>query len=126
MEADVSANHFKDVVIGVVLHGNGGKMIYGLLNDTESTCAYIYSYAESGNRWGYGWGDAGQYDHSNYHLKIEKVGNILKISVNGVEKASLDTSALPVASDTNVNVGLGIYRAYDVTFSNITYTSTNA
>jgi hypothetical protein len=125
MEADVSANHFKDVVIGVVLHGNGGKMIYGLLNNTEDTRAFIYSYAVD-DRWGYGLGDAGQYDHSNYHLKIEKVGNILTISVNGVEKASLDTSALAVASDTNVNVGLGIYRAYDVTFSNITYTSTNA
>jgi hypothetical protein len=113
------------LVQGYSQDGNQRKYIYGLNNGGHGGQMYQYSL---GN-WNFGYFECQAYDHTNYHLTITKVGNIVSILVNGTLMASLDFATITndnLATYSNVEICLGVYRSHNVTFSNITYTSTNA
>lgn len=134
IEADVKGPAFgaNDVFTGLLVQGFSAadsvtprKFIYGLNNASHGGQMYQYNL----NNWAFGSFGGQEYDHTNYHLTITKEGNIVSILVNGTLMASLDFATITndnLSTYSNVDICLGVYRSYNVTFSNITYTSTNA
>ncbi len=134
IETDVQAAGTKSVMLGLALNGTNGSytnatMVFGLNN--ANTTAQLRTFY-TGSDWpANGFHSSVAYadgDRTNFHLKIVKSGATVSYFIDGAEVATCVWGAndFNFGTWTNVKIGLGFYRSYDVTFSNYSYTETTA
>ncbi len=113
-------------MIGLAIQGtnaNGGDStaVFGLENKA-GTFAQIRVMGDGADWPGYK--GVSTYDRTGYTLKIVKEGTTITYFINGTKACSWTSSDYNFAGWTNVKVGIGFYRMYDVTFSDYSYKTT--
>ncbi len=123
METTVEAPGNSPVMIGLALNGKNasGKnetVVFGLANNDSFAQIRVMV----ANGWP-GFKSVPAYDRTNFRLMIVKQGSTITYFLNGNQVLQWTAADYDFASWRNVKVGLGIYRMYDVTFSDYSFTT---
>ncbi len=114
----VESSGIDAVMLGLAVSNGNEAVVYGLNGANNSAQIRVLM----ANGWP-GYQSIADYDRTNFRLTIVKQGGNITYFINGVKAASWTKTDYSITGWSNAKVGLGIYRMYDVTFSNFSYST---
>ena len=120
IRTNVEAAGNNTAMIGLVVSNSSETVVFGLNNSNYS--AQIRALISNG--WP-GYKSVAAYDRTNFALTILKKGNTVTYYIDGVQAVQWTTADFNFSTLSDAKVGIGIYRMYDVTFSDYLYTTEN-